>query len=131
MNRIQLVLDNNEVMDRINQQAMENQGTRNDLNEGNITQPVELSQFLTEEQKKKEKKKKANENTVNAQVAKDAGVSRETVHRYKAILEKGTPEEIADVKSGEKPISPTYHKIRKRENFQLLRTKKPITYEYY
>jgi hypothetical protein len=51
---------------------------------------------------------------VNAQLADLAGVSTDKVFRYKEILEHGTPEEIAEVESGEVKIRPTYDKMLAR-----------------
>ena len=61
-----------------------------------------------------EKQKRWNKNRVNAQLADLAGVSTDKVFRYKEILEHGTPEEIAEVESGEVKIRPTYDKMLAR-----------------
>ena len=52
----------------------------------------------------KQKQKRWNKNRVNAHLADLAGVSTAKVFRYKEILEYGTPEEIAEVESGEAKI---------------------------
>jgi len=54
-----------------------------------------------------ESQNRRNKNRVNAHLADLAGVSTDKVFRYKEILEHGTPEEIAEVESGEAKICPT------------------------
>lgn len=61
-----------------------------------------------------ETRKRWNDNCVNAQIAKAAGVSTAKVFRYKEIMEHGTPEEIEAVESGQAKIRPTYDKMVER-----------------
>ena len=74
--------------------------------------------------KNKEENKKKNENRVDAQIAKTAGVSRKQIQRTEKILEKASPEDLAKLEAGEITIGEVYKDIRKKEHQETLKSHK-------
>jgi hypothetical protein len=50
------------------------------------------------------------------EVAKDTGVSHDTISKVKKILETAKPEELDKVKTGKVSINQTFQNIKRREN---------------
>jgi len=63
-----------------------------------------------------------NRDRVDAKIGKYVGVSAIQIRRTEKILEKGNPEDIAKLKSGEKTIGEVYKDIRKKEHQDNLKT---------
>jgi len=88
-------MDNEREMEQLKEEKRKNAGQRTDLigdnkdSVNNPCQPVDRG-----EETNQEKKKRWNESRVDAEIAKKADVGRDTVNRYRTVIEKGTPEEI-------------------------------------
>ena len=65
----------------------------------------------------KEKRERYNKDCVDAQVGEVAGMSREQIRRIEFLKEEATPEDLQELRSGEKSINEKYTKI-KRELFK-------------
>ena len=87
--------------------ARENQELTQFQKKPTVCSELSTPQKLFENETPQESQNRRNKNRVNAQLADLAGVSTSKVFRYKEILEHGTPEEIAEVESGEAKICPT------------------------
>lgn len=89
--------------------AKVNQGTRTDLNfPQNFAENNQLN--TSQEQKKLE-----TDRETNSQIAKAAGVSRESIRKVEKIEEKATPEVKAALKSGDISINQAFNEIKKVE----------------
>jgi len=117
--RIKLVMDNANEMEQLKEEKRKNAGKRTDLvNENkdfsdNPCQPADRGYETNQD-----KQKRWNKNRFDSQVAQKADVSRDTVHKYRTIIDQGTTEEIEAMHSGKEPIKPIYEKIRHREKTQ-------------
>lgn len=92
--------------------AKENQGTRTDLN---------FPQTFAECKEKtsaKEQKQIENDRETNAQIAEQAGVSRETIRKVEKIEQKATPEIKAALKAGEISINEGYKAIKRADKIK-------------
>jgi len=95
-------------------EAKENQEATQFQNKSTVCWEPNTPQKLFENETPQESQNRRNKNRVNSQLADLAGVSTDKVFRYKEILEHGTPQEIAEVESGEAKICPTYDKMLAR-----------------
>lgn len=95
--------------------AKESQGKRNDLLEKyedyiknfNLVPDCDLNESYSD------KIKRQNENTVNAKLAKLAGVSKNKIDKYEAIKKIGSVKDILEIREGKKKINPTYDNLRR------------------
>ena len=85
--------------------AKERQGERTDLN---IPQTFAESQTVAPQ----EQKKNELDRETNAQIAEQAGVSRETIRKVERIEQQATPEIKAALKSGDLSINAAYEGIK-------------------
>jgi len=122
--RIKLVMDNQEDLEKLEDRAQQNSANNNryikqkQLSENQIFNDCRPGDSCKEEETKEEKHKRWNESKIDAKIAAKADVSRDSVHRYRTVMEKGTTEEIEAMHSGKEPIKPIYEKIRHREKTQ-------------
>jgi len=83
-------------------------------NQGPTECPLGDTRYKTDEEK--------NRDRVDSQIAKTAGVSRHQIQRTEKILEKGSPEDIKKLETGEKKIGEVYKEIRKQEHKETLKS---------
>ena len=69
----------------------------------------------------KEKRERYNKDCVDAQIGATARLSREQIRRIEFLKETATPEDLEELRSGEKSINEKYTKIKKEQRQENLK----------